>query len=81
VDNTQKNIEIIYCTECGLLEDAMNLATIIERGFSIPVNLKEGHAGIFEISMNGKVIYNNNNTAKMVPTEAEVIEIITKHYK
>lgn len=77
--NDVKNvIQITYCSECGLLEDAMNLAAVIERGFGIPVNLKEGHAGIFEINMNGKVIYNNDNSASMVPSEGEVISFISR---
>ncbi|MHB8105001.1 MAG: Rdx family protein [Dehalococcoidales bacterium] len=81
MNDTQNTIQITYCSECGLLEDAMNLAALIERGFGIPVTLKEGHAGIFEISMNDNVIYNNNNSASMIPTEGEVISIITKNYK
>ena len=81
MNNTQKTVQITYCSECGLLEDAMNLAAVIERGFSIPVALKEGHAGIFEISMNDSIIYTNNNSASMIPTEAEVISIISEKYK
>jgi predicted Rdx family selenoprotein len=80
-DNTQKTIKITYCSECGLLADALNLMNLIQSGFGIPVELKEGHAGIFEINMNGKVIYNNNNSATMVPTEAEVLDILTKYTK
>jgi selT/selW/selH-like putative selenoprotein len=79
--DTQKTIQITYCSECGLLEDALNLMNFIQSGFGIPVELKEGHNGIFEISMNGKVIYNNNNSATMVPTEGEVLDIITKYNK
>jgi selT/selW/selH-like putative selenoprotein len=81
MNDTQKTIQITYCSECGLLEDALNLMNFIQSGFGIPVELKEGHGGIFEISMNGKVIYNNNNSATMVPTEGEVLDILTKYTK
>ena len=79
MNDSQKTIQITYCSECGMLEDALNLMTFIQSGLGIPVELKEGHNGIFEISLNGKVIYNNNNAAATVPTEAEVIEIISQH--
>lgn len=78
MNSNRKTIRITYCSECGLLADAVNLATIIERGFGIPVTLKEGHAGIFEISLNDKVIYTNNNSASIVPSEGEVISIISR---
>lgn len=45
------------------------------------VELKEGHNGIFEIQMNGAVIYTNNNSASLIPTETEVIEAISKYNK
>jgi predicted Rdx family selenoprotein len=79
MNDTQKTIQITYCSECGIVEDALNLMTFIQSVWGIPVELKEGHNGIFEISLNGKVIYNNNNSATMVPTEGEVIEAITKN--
>jgi selT/selW/selH-like putative selenoprotein len=80
-DNTPKTIRITYCSECGMVEDALNLMTFIQSSFEIPVELKEGHNGIFEISMNGKVIYSNNNSGTVVPPEGEVLDIITKHNK
>jgi predicted Rdx family selenoprotein len=79
MNDIQKTIQITYCSECGMVEDALNFMTLIQSGFGIPVELKEGHNGIFEISMNGKVVYNNNNSATVVPTEGEVLDIITKY--
>jgi selT/selW/selH-like putative selenoprotein len=81
MNDIPKIVRITYCSECGLLEDALNLMNFIQSGFGVPVELIEGHAGIFEISMNGKVIYSNNNSATMVPTEGEVLDILTKYNK
>jgi len=40
--------------------------------------LKEGHGGIFEVTMNNDIIYNNKNQCGQLPTLGEIINKIQK---
>ena len=52
-------IEITYCVEWGFLPSAASLAAAIEDNFGTTASLKEGHGGIFEITVNSDLIYSN----------------------
>ena len=74
----EKNIQITYCAEWGYLNQATGLAAAIEQQFGLKPTLKEGHGGIFEVTLNNDIIYNNKNQCGRLPTLGEIFSRIYK---
>lgn len=55
----ENTVTIKYCSECGFLSSAASLAADIEKALGIQTHLLEGHGGIFEVSLNGKLMFSN----------------------
>lgn len=55
---------------------ASSLAAAIEKEFGIQVKLREGHNGIYEVSVNNNVIYTNKNKCSQIPKDEEVFQLI-----
>jgi predicted Rdx family selenoprotein len=55
---------------------ASSLAAAIEDRFSIVANLKEGHSGIFEVTISGRVIYSNRMQCGCLPENEEILQRI-----
>jgi hypothetical protein len=56
-----------------LLDVAAGLATKIEQSTGLKAVLKEGHAGILEITFNDKVVYSNQSKVTMNGTPEGII--------
>ena len=72
-------IEITYCVEWGFLSSAASLAAAIKDNFGITVTLKEGHGGIYEISVNEDLIYSNQKKGGQFPENAMIFQEISKY--
>ena len=61
------------------MAQAASLAAAIEREFGIAVLLKEGHGAIFELTVEGEVVYTNQSKCGVLPQEKEVLDLVEKH--
>jgi predicted Rdx family selenoprotein len=50
----------------------------IEQEFGLKPTLKEGHGGIFEVTLNNNIIYTNKNQCGQLPTLEEIFSKIQK---
>ena len=53
---------------------ASSLAAAIKDKLGITAKLKKGHGGIFEVAIDGKVLYTNRNVCGSLPTEEEIVK-------
>lgn len=53
---------------------ASSMAAAIKDKLGITAKLKKGHGGIFEVAIDGKVLYTNRNVCSSLPTEAEIVK-------
>ncbi len=60
---------------------ASSLAAAIKKNLGISAKLKKGHGGIFEVAIDGKVLYTNRNIFGSLPTEAEIVKKTEKFIK
>jgi len=73
----EHNIQITYCVEWGFLTKATSLVAAIESAFNINATLIEGHNGIYQVSVNNKVMYSNQGQCSQgFPDDALIIEQI-----
>jgi len=52
---------------------ASSLAAAIKDKLGITAKLKKGHGGIFEVAMDGRIVYTNRNVCGTLPTEEEIL--------
>lgn len=55
------------------------MAAAIEKKFGITAKLKEGHNGIYEVTINGNVVYTNQGKFGQLPTNEEILGEIRKY--
>ena len=79
MENTEDVIEITYCAESGFLTNAASLVEGIKQKISAEVVLIEGHAGIYEVVLNGKIIYTNAGVCGPLPEMEDVVQAIIKN--
>ena len=60
---------------------ASSLAAAIKDKLGITAKLKKGHGGIFEVAIDGKVLYTNRNVCGTLPTEVEIVKKTKKFIK
>ena len=53
---------------------ASSMAALIKDKLGITAKLKKGHGGIFEVAIDGKVLYTNRNVCGSLPEEEEIVE-------
>ena len=53
---------------------ASSMAAAIKDKLGITPKLKKGHGGIFEVAIDGEVLYTNRNVCSSLPTEAEIVK-------
>ena len=70
---SEPSIEITYCVESGFVDMATSLAAAINDRLGIAAKLKEGHGGIFEVAINGKLLH-RRCACRPFPAAEEVIE-------
>jgi hypothetical protein len=58
---------------------ASSLVARIREIFGISPNLVEGHNGIYEVAINGKVVVTNQGKCSGIPSEEEILQEIRKH--
>ena len=71
------NIAIRYCSEWNYLPQASSLAAAIKDKFGLETNLIADHNGIFEVSVNDRIIYNNKEYGGKFPDHGEIINAIS----
>lgn len=54
------------------------MAAAIKDNFNITSSLEEGHGGIFEVVIDGQVIFNNGNKCSRLPANEEIVQIINE---
>jgi len=55
------------------------LAAAINNSYGIKPVLEKGHGGIFKVSLNGKVIFDNKKQCGQLPTHEEILNKIGKN--
>ena len=55
------------------------MAAAIKDKFGITATLKEGHGGIFEVAIDGKVLYTNANKCGNLPQNEETLSKIEEY--
>ena len=58
---------------------ATSLAAAIKDKLGITANMKEGHGGIFEVAIDGKVLYTNSNKCGNLPQNEDTLRMIEEH--
>jgi hypothetical protein len=58
---------------------ASGLAARIKDIFGISANLVDGHNGIYELAINGKVVVTNQGKCSGIPSDEAILEEIRKH--
>lgn len=58
---------------------ASSLVARIREIFGISPNLIEGHNGIYEVTINGKVVVTKQGKCSGIPSEEEILQEIRKH--
>jgi hypothetical protein len=58
---------------------ASGLAARIKDIFGIIPQLIDGHNGIYEVSINGRVVVTNQGKCSVIPTDEEILQEILKH--
>ena len=52
---------------------ASSLAAAIKDKLGITAKLKKGHGGIFEVAVDGKILYTNSTVCGSFPEEVEIV--------
>ena len=71
-------ITITYCIECDLKPVAEKLAAAIKSRFGLAAKLEEGHGGIYEVRIDGDVVFNNFDQGGRLPADAQIFLEIRK---
>ncbi len=58
---------------------ASGLAARIKDIFGITAKLVDGHNGIYEVSINGKVLVTNQGKCSGIPSDEAILQEIRKH--
>ena len=70
------NVSIKYCTEWNYLPYASRVEEELNATFSgINVQLIPGHGGVFEVTLDNRLIYTKSNTGRF-PEAEEITKII-----
>ena len=64
-------VDIKYCGPCGFLPRAEELKQRMEKELKAQVKLIEGEKGIFDVSVNGKMIFSKHKEGRF-PTWDEI---------
>lgn len=78
MEENQDVIEIIYCEESGFLGKATALAEGIKNKINADVILAGGHRGIFEVWLNGIMIYTNAASSSPLPDMEEIVQALIR---
>ncbi len=71
-------LEIIYCAESGFRSFAAGLAKRIERRFGLVADLVEGHDGIWEVRMNGRIVQSNRRACGSMVSGDRILREIAR---
>lgn len=58
---------------------ASSLVVEIRKKFGITAKLKEGHNGIYEVTINGYIFYTNQSACGQLPTNEDILQEIRKY--
>lgn len=58
---------------------ATSLAAAIKNEFGLIAELNEGHNGIYEVAINGNIVYTNQEQAVQFPTDEEIFQEIRQY--
>ena len=68
-------IAIKYCAQWNYLPRASSLGDILKKNFDLDIELVAGSNGIFDVSLDGKMIYSKSEQRRF-PQPAEIIKLI-----
>ena len=54
------------------------MAAVIEKEFGLSSDFIEGHGGIFEVALDGRVVYTNGSQGG-IPSDDQVLEAVRPH--
>jgi predicted Rdx family selenoprotein len=78
VNEERDRLEIIYCVESGFLPFAAGLAKRIERKLGLTADLVEGHDGIWEVRLNGRIVHSNRRACGSMESGGRILREIAK---
>lgn len=78
VTEERDRLEIIYCAESGFRSFAAGLAQRIERRFGLVADLVEGHDGIWEVRMNGRIVHSNRRACGSMVSGDRILREIAR---
>lgn len=61
------------------MKAAAGLADAIADTFGVRPQMIEAHNGVFEVLLNGEMIYTNQSACSRVPTVPEALEVLARH--
>ena len=65
--------------EWGYLAPAASLAAALLDTFGVTAELVEGHNGVYDVMYGEREVYSNRNALGKVPTNTEVLELISRY--
>ena len=68
-------LDLEYCGAWNYLPRAASLAEKIKNQLSLETNIIRGSGGVFEITLNGQLLYSKKATGEF-PSDAQAIELI-----
>ena len=69
-------IEIIYCTAWNYRPEADRVSLELKNENDMEVLLVPGSNGVFDVSVNGRVVFSKNKTGRF-PDKGEISELLT----
>ena len=79
MDEHRDEVEIRHCLDAEFVEAAANLAAGIKKKINVDAVLVEGRPGIYEVLLNGRIIYTNGARSGTPPGTGEVVETIIRN--
>ncbi len=70
-------VDIKYCVPCGYLPRAKELKQKLEKEFTADVTLVDGERGIFDVTVDGKLVFSKHKEGKF-PEWDEIKSVLKK---
>ena len=72
-------VDIKYCVPCGFLPRAKELKQQMEKEFKASVSLTEGDKGVFDVTVNDKLLFSKHKEGRF-PTWEEIGSRRNNHF-
>lgn len=74
-------VKILYCRECNQDVYGARVAEEIREAFGVEAQLVRGFLGVFDVHVNGEIVYSRWESGYRFPAPGEVAEAIKKRYE